>query len=224
MLIGLLWSALTHLSEGPAEFGPLSLWPRRHDRPSRRAPGAPKPEWVRHEVLRLKASTPAGGCRYWIFAVIEYRSRAVLMLAVLARKCARAIVRMLARAIATAGAPKLVVTDNQGMFRSAVFGRLLREAGIRHGRIEPFSPWQNGRIERFFGTLKRLLNDRRIASLEALQRELNVFLYWYNCVRPHQSLEGRTPFEAWALAGAGARRATWFRAWDGLLTGYALSN
>ena len=40
----------------------------------------------------------------------------------------------------------------------------LRLMGIRHQRIDPHCPWQNGRIERFFGTLKPHLRQLRFSG------------------------------------------------------------
>jgi putative transposase len=70
-------------------------------------------------------------------------------------------------------------------------------AGINHQRTQLHSPWQNGRIERLFGTLKSLLGQLTIPSRVALQRALDEFTLIYNHVRPHQNLDGRTPAQAW---------------------------
>jgi putative transposase len=97
--------------------------------------------------------------------------------------------------------------------------------GIRHQRTDPGCPWQNGRVERFFGTLKEKLNRLAVDSFEALNGALGEFRFFYNHVRPHQHLGGRTPAEAWAgddPYGRPATREYWFEAWDGLLTGYYL--
>jgi transposase InsO family protein len=32
---------------------------------------------------------------------------------------------------------------------------------------------------------------------EQLNRDLDTFHYWYNHIRPHQNIEGKTPAEAW---------------------------
>ncbi len=56
-----------------------------------------------------------------------------------------------------------------------------------------------------------------------LQNALDAFVVWYNEVRPHQSLEGRTPWEAWHGIDPFihlAKRVRFFSAWDGLLTGF----
>lgn len=169
------------------------------------------------------------GRRYWILGVIEYRSRALLALIVLLRKSAAAIAHALALAFERFGAPRTLVTDNEGPFRSALCRRLLARAGVLHRRIVPYCPWQNGRIERLFGTLKPRLRRRGAQGSASLQRDLDVFRHWYNRVRPHQALgvslpngarSALTPAEAWH-AGANQDRGVWFEGWNGILRGYA---
>lgn len=61
-----------------------------------------------------------------------------------------------------------------------------------------------------------------VESREELETSLQRFRVWYNQVRPHQSLQGRTPAEVWTGWDVHQRRArqpVWFEAWDGLLTG-----
>ncbi|MEO1333954.1 MAG: integrase core domain-containing protein, partial [Myxococcota bacterium] len=67
--------------------------------------------------------------------------------------------------------------------------------GIKHQRTLLQAPWQNGRIERFFGTLKSALKLRSDGPVDA--DDLRSFRAWYNHVRPHQHLNGQTPAEAW---------------------------
>ena len=189
-------------------------------------------------VIDLTLTRGPNGRRYWLFGIIEYASRALLVLIVLSRKSAAALAQALVHVFHRFGAPRSLVTDNEGPFRSDLWKRLLARHGVQHQRIEPYSPWQNGRIERFFGTLKpklrRLLKRQRIRDRGGLQRALNVFRHWYNHIRPHQALgitvNGLaaylylTPAEAW-WRGSGREfsdeRGIWFEAWSGILRGYA---
>ncbi len=70
--------------------------------------------------------------------------------------------------------------------------------GIRQQRIEPGCPWQNGRVERFIGTVKRALALEPIADDEDMTDRLREVRGWYNHDRPHDHLQGRTPAEVWA--------------------------
>ncbi len=83
-------------------------------------------------------------------------------------------------------------------------------------------PWQNGRIERFFGTLKQSLDEWTVNGQESLQASLESFREWYCEVRPHAPLNGWTPFETWHGIDpyrSQPKHVEWFHAWDGLLTG-----
>jgi putative transposase len=81
-------------------------------------------------------------------------------------------------------------------------------------------PWQNGRIERFFGTLKPYLRQMQFSGRLALNQSLQTFLHWYNHIRPHQNLGGFTPAEAWQNidpfhAPQPPKAVTFFEGWDG---------
>jgi hypothetical protein len=74
-------------------------------------------------------------------------------------------------------------------------------------------------------TLKGKLDQLEVADFTSLEQALILFRCWYNAIRPHQHLQGRTPQEAWhgvdpyRQAPKSVHR---FEAWDGLLTGYYL--
>ncbi|MEK7350750.1 MAG: integrase core domain-containing protein [Nitrospirota bacterium] len=60
------------------------------------------------------------------------------------------------------------------------------------------SPQQNGRVERFIGTVKRELATESMANCEDVAQPLRDIRTWYNHDRPHDHLQGRTPAEVWA--------------------------
>jgi putative transposase len=121
------------------------------------------------------------------------------------------------------GKPKRIRTDNEAIFASWVFTTFLKLAGIRHQRIKTCAPWQNGRMERLFGTLKPLLRQLVIPTKAALQIALEEFALFYNHARPHQNLNGLTPAQKWdGLAKADLlqtppKRAVLVQALDGLM-------
>ncbi len=253
-----------------------------------------KPEWVRQEVIRLKALIPKAGCRaisaifnrrfaakrrmtvgktfvaelvrqhryeidvvrrqiknarpkpvprnlVWgldltgkvsldgttriVLGILEHASRAALGLEALQNKSSWTLILKLAEAIHRYGKPRAVRTDNEAVFASRTFRLALLLLGIGHQRTDPGCPWQNGRVERLFGTLKAKLDQLAVESLAALNQALGEFRFFYNHVRPHQNLGGLTPAEVWAGVDPFAhrpKREYWFEAWDGLLCGYYL--
>ena len=175
--------------------------------------------------LDLTGKTDVAGDLHMIFGLIDQGSRALLSLAALPNKCSWTLLGYLFLAIGEYGKPRAVRTDNEACFTSRVFRIILTLGGIRQQRSDPGCPWQNGRIERLFGTLKGKLDWLEVVSFDALNVALGEFRFWYNQVRPHQHLGGATPAEAWAGVNPFATRIkneSWFEAWDGLLQGYYL--
>jgi transposase InsO family protein len=160
-----------------------------------------------------------------VLAILEHASRAALCLEALPRKSSWAVIARLCGTIRRHGAPRILRTDNEPVFASRAFRLALLLLGIRHQRIDPHCPWQNGRVERFFGTLKRKLDRLAVDSIGALDLALAEFRFFYNHVRSHQNLGGATPAEAWAGTApytTAPKAEYWFEAWDGLLKGYYL--
>jgi putative transposase len=97
------------------------------------------------------------------------------------------------------GLPQAIRTDNGPPFASVAPGGLSRLAmwwlrlGIRHERIEPGKPQQNGRHERFHLTLKQETATPPSATRAAQQRAFERFRGIYNGERPHEALHYRTP-------------------------------
>ena len=69
------------------------------------------------------------------------------------------------------------------------FRRMFTNAGVTVKRTPPRCPWENGHVERFIGTLKRLALRKVVCHSEAgLWEVLAVAVMHYNCERPHQAL------------------------------------
>lgn len=181
-------------------------------------PGRPNRVWG----VDGTGKTDAAGRTHFLLGIIDHGTRRCLALDALHDKCSITLVRALCDAVEQYGKPNAIRTDNEAVFRSREFEAALRLLGIRHQTIEPHCPWQNGRIERFFGTLKQKLDRWAVADRIALGASLTAFRLWYNHVRPHQHLQGRTPAEVWDgidIYRRRVKRRLWFEAWDGLLQG-----
>jgi len=175
--------------------------------------------------LDLTGKTALDGQTHLVLAILEHASRAALWLEALESKSSWVLIGKLSAAIKRYGKPRSVRTDNESIFISRTFRLALWVLGIRHQRTDPSCPWQNGRVERFFGTLKDKLDRLAVDSFAALNAALIEFRFFYNHVRPHQNLGGATPAEAWAGIDPHRtrfRQEYWFEAWDGLLAGYYL--
>ena len=180
-------------------------------------------EWVADLTL---IRTRDGGI-HTAFAVIDQGSRALMLLKALTRKCAWTVLSEFCAACAEHGSPAAARTDNEGMFTGRLWVAFFKLAGIQRQRIDPGSPWHNGRIERLFGTLKPLLRQLAIPDAAALQGRLHEFARFYNHVRVHHSLGGLTPAEVWSGQNLNAMRhwyghGRWVQALDGLMQRYWL--
>jgi len=156
-----------------------------------------------------------------VLGLLDHGSRACLALRELRSRSAISLLRALLDAIERFGPPRILRTDNEAAFTSRLFRSALVCLGIRHHRTAPMSPWQNGRIERFFASFKdRILPWLDQAGIpDDLAPDLALFRAWYNHARPHEHLDGLTPALAWA-GRAPAGRPRYVSEWNGLLTGF----
>ncbi|MDR2874518.1 MAG: integrase core domain-containing protein [Methylobacillus sp.] len=161
-----------------------------------------------------------------VIGILDHGSRRTLRLKVLTRRCSWTMLGHLCLAIARYGKPRKLRTDNEAIFNSWVFKTFLRQVGIHHQTTQTHAPWQNGRIERLFGTLKPLLRQLVIPNGKALQTALNEFGAFYNFIQPHQNLNGLTPAEHFdGLSPTDLKQMPIRQVWEvhalcGLLRGY----
>jgi len=72
------------------------------------------------------------------------------------------------------------------------FKSLLHEMHIPQIFTRPYHPETNGKIERFWQTLKRdFIEGSTFASVEELEQVLNMYMIYYNKHRHHQGLDGK---------------------------------
>jgi transposase InsO family protein len=93
-----------------------------------------------------------------------------------------------------------ILTDNGAEFASKnnsnthPFERMLIEIGIKHSYTRPYRPQTNGKVERFWRTIKDdLLDSTSFNDIEELKEKIFEYMIYYNEIRPHQSLSGKSP-------------------------------
>jgi transposase InsO family protein len=146
----------------------------------------------------LLVKTDRHGQSQLALAILDHASRACLQLQRLSDKSSWTLLQELVHAVKRYGRPQFLRTDNEAVLVSRVFRSGLCFLGIRQQRIERGCPWQNGRVERFIGTVKRELAREPVADEHELSTTLREIRTWYNHDRPHDYLQGRTPAEVWA--------------------------
>ncbi len=84
---------------------------------------------------------------------------------------------------------------------SRSYTALVKSYGLKQEFITPYTPQQNGLVERMIRTLKeQCINRHRFETLKNASRIIGDWIQFYNHQRPHQALEMKTPAEAFVLA------------------------
>lgn len=165
----------------------------------------------------------------WLTTVIDLRTRVVLAWLLTAHDARiEDSVSALAEAILgqqtedgfVGGKPEFLRTDRGGDFVSEALTRGLLRIDVERQFTEPYSSWQNGRVERLNGTIDRdfapecvgyfpggeeeytrrvlkvVVPTESLMTIEDLDERLGAWFAAYNH-RPHRSLGGRSPLETW---------------------------
>jgi transposase InsO family protein len=140
-----------------------------------------------------------------ILNLIDDHSRLFVRSEAFARVKAADVVRCFYAACELHGLPESLLSDNAAVFTgSSRRGKVLLESelerlGIQFKNSRPYHPQTCGKVERLHQTLKRYLARQVPAqTLSELQGQLNTFAHYYNDIRPHRALGGRTPLQAYS--------------------------
>ena len=135
--------------------------------------------------------------KVWFWDIIDADTRFLLASRVLLARTSRDAERLMEAALKRAGkSPKVVVTDKLRAYLDGVettFG-----SDTEHMQSSPFAIGDStALIERFHGTLKdRVKVMRGFKDIDTLIEFTDGFLVYYNFLRPHEGLDGKTPAEA----------------------------
>jgi transposase InsO family protein len=197
---------------------------------------APQPQKrPRCSLIRFEAQLPnelwqaditawrlKGGQVAEILNLIDDHSRLFLACEAYERVKAADVVSSFHKAAALHGLPASLLSDNAAVFVGSYRGgKVLLESelerlGVQFKNSRPYHPQTCGKVERLHQTLKRYLAKQAPArTLSELQEQLDAFAHYYNDIRPHRALEGRTPLQAYSARlrarPAGAPPSTHFR-------------
>lgn len=171
----------------------------------------PKSSWIRFQA-ELPNEMWQADSTHWLLAdgtdaeilnLIDDHSRFCLGSVAFSSLKAPDVLETFYAAAESYGYPAKFLSDNAAVFSGTPRkGRVVLESeldrlGIESKHSTPYHPQTCGKVERFHQTLKRYLQCQAPAqSLAHLQLQLDSFRLYYNQQRPHRSVEGRTPFQA----------------------------
>jgi transposase InsO family protein len=147
----------------------------------------------------------AGGEHAEILNFIDDHSRLFLGSDAYPTTKAQDVVDSFHKIVSLHGLPASLLSDNGAVFTASPRrGKVLLQSelerlGIASKNSRPYHPQTCGKIERLHQTLKRYLAKQPPAnSLPQLQNQLDAFVHYYNDIRPHRALDGRTPLQAYS--------------------------
>jgi len=110
---------------------------------------------------------------------------------------AQDVVCVLADVFSERGAPMYLRSDNGSEFVEKTLKKWLTQNGTDTIHIEPGKPWQNGFIESFNSKVRdEFLNMEVFYTFAEARVKAEIWRQEYNRVRPHSSLNYRTPTES----------------------------
>ena len=172
----------------------------------------------RSSLIRFEAELPnetwqadithwrlAGGREVEILNMIDDHSRLFLASRAFPTAKAADVVDVFRLAIDMHGAPASLLCDNGAVFTATPRGGKvllqleMERLGVVAKNSRPYHPQTCGKVERLHQTLKRYLAKQTPAkTLSGLQAQLDGFCHYYNAIRPHRALGGRTPLRAYS--------------------------
>jgi|WetSurMetagenome_2_1015567.scaffolds.fasta_scaffold247750_1 putative transposase len=160
-------------------------------------------KWIMDETV-----VTMDGKKYWLITALDEQTRYLLGTKVSTNRNYKDIQEVLERATDLTGTlPDIVLTDGWGGYRDAI--ERAYGADANHVVSKPFAEAElsTNLMERWNGTLKdRLKPMRGMSRNTQLQLILDGFVFFYNYLRPHMGLDGKTPAD---VGGAGYPYKSW---------------
>lgn len=137
------------------------------------------------------------GVKVWFWDIIDADTRFLLATRVSLTRTATDAKRLIQDAVKKAGkAPKTIITDYQKAYPDGVFTAL--GGATEHLPSKPFTIASESTniVERFHETVKeRTKVMKAFRDIETLLPFVDGFLVYYNYLKPHEGLNGKTPAE-----------------------------
>lgn len=102
----------------------------------------------------------------------------------------------LRKAVQEFGRPDMIMTDRGPQFTSRAFFDMMQENKITHSMSRPYKPIDNRFIETFWKSMKVEMGRLDLLTPETYRMVVDYYIHYYNYLRPHSSLNYRTPLIA----------------------------
>jgi len=134
------------------------------------------------------------GQQLWLWDIIDYKTRYLLATRLSRSRTTRDAQILMDKAVQVAGkSPKVVITDKLPSYLDVRYGK---DTEHRQGKIATVDEDNTQVIERFHGTLKsRTKVMKGLKNFESALDFTDGWLIHYNYLRPHESLDHKTPAE-----------------------------
>jgi transposase InsO family protein len=134
----------------------------------------------------------------YLIGFIDDFSRFVTGLGLYMTQKADNVLEVFRRAASEYKSPVEMLTDNGRQYTSwrgqAQFEKEMHRMEIRHIRSQPHHPQTQGKIERFWKTIKEEFFNRTLfEGFEDMQARTKLWVQYYNFKRPHQGIGGLCP-------------------------------
>lgn len=134
----------------------------------------------------------------YLIGFIDDFSRFVTGLGLYMTQKADNVLEVLRQAVSEYKAPAEMLTDNGRQYTSwrgvAQFEKEMHRMEIKHIRSQPHHPQTQGKIERFWKTIKEEFFNRTLfEGFEDMRNRTKLWVQYYNFKRPHQGIGGLCP-------------------------------
>ncbi|HUW44285.1 MAG TPA: DDE-type integrase/transposase/recombinase [Dehalococcoidia bacterium] len=137
------------------------------------------------------------GVKVWFWDIIDADTRFLLASRVSLTRTTQDAKRLVQNAVKRAGKPpKMIITDKMKSYPDGIFTALGGYTEHLQGSPFKIASESTSRIERFHETLKeRTKVMKAFRDIETLITFASGFLAYYNFLKPHEALKGKTPAE-----------------------------
>jgi transposase InsO family protein len=144
-------------------------------------------DFFRTESIHLKT--------HWVMVVMDQYSRRIIGFSVQPIALhGEAVCRMFNEVLSHGIVPKRLSSDNDPLFKFKRWQANIRILEIGLVKSIPYVPISHPFVERLISTIRRELLDHTFYWTAAdLQKKLDTFRDYYNEIRVHQGIEGKTP-------------------------------